>query len=188
MDDEFPIYTPVIHKKDGYSGWIYDSEFKNQEWKYRIVLKGNSIKSVNAEDIERILTNGEFPFFLFPNHNFSSIPGVELVKESMLHVLGYKVSKNGYTADGRWKILEYVAIPILGLDKVAGMIWWCINKGPLIDDAIEKWLTDLEMILGKFGEDPALKKLKLPEQVKVARDQFKAGIFRKRRTAPVDGA
>ena len=114
MEEEWPIYTPVRHKIEGYKGWI-DGVTRLKDcftghvesvWQYRIrMIDSEKRKIAPPEDLERITEGAQLPVFLVRNTApaFIDVDGMlvvnpdydgkkRFIEETDLHALGYQIS------------------------------------------------------------------------------------------------
>jgi len=168
MDQKFPKYTPVRHKKEGYKGWVHETTRmkelftgnKNCDWQYTIRLEENGkIQIAPEEDLEINASSPAFPYFI--NGSIDPESGFQL--ETKLRALGYQITDMHWS--DRWKILINVAIPILGIEEVVrtilDRIYQTLESGSKMVErrkyALIEWRRDMDMLLDKFNDSEVLK-------------------------------
>jgi len=168
QDLVWPLHTPVKHKKDGYLGWIHATTTMKEiftgdlsvKWQYTLRLEGSEeIKVAPADDLQWIQTQAPFPNYVMYK---GSISEKNYLQETRLHALGYQIQD--LNSEGRWDILKFVAIPILGAKEVVRTIMAVISSriarpanAEKFRHAIKIWNKDLNAIAlhCKGGEDQA---------------------------------
>jgi len=154
-EEEYPEYTPVRHKNDGYRGWIYDTTTSKNfftgnidcKWQYRIYVNENCIKIAPREDLEINYDNPTLPLKIQESHSSSGYR-----RETELHALGYRLTDTNHQE--RINILKNVAIPYLGIKKVittiANLIYGRLKAVEKNCNALYEWNGDLDALLVNF--------------------------------------
>ncbi len=176
MEQKFPKYTPVKHKREGYKGWIHETTRmkelftgnKDCDWQYTIRLAEDGIMRVAPEeDLEINTDSSSFPPFI--EDNIDSESGFQL--ETKLRALGYQITDIHWRE--RWEILINVAIPILGIEEVTrtilNRIYQTLKSGSEMIEkrkyALTEWRRDVEMLLDRFNESKELKNSNLLQYI-----------------------
>jgi len=157
-EEIWPLHTPVRHKTEGYTGWIHATTTMKDvftgdlsvKWQYTVrVEKGTQMKAAPAGDLQWIETKAPFPDYVLYQESVSE---KNYLQETRLHALGYQISD--LNSDERWKILKFVAIPMLGPKEVVRTIMAVISSRiarPANADkfrhAIKSWNSDLNAVV-----------------------------------------
>ena len=160
MSDEtiWPLHTPIKHKTMGYVGWIHATTSMKEiftgdvsvSWQYTIRVEGDeSLKVAPAQDLEWIQAQAPFPAYLVYTQSLSD---KNYLQETRLHMLGYQMSD--LNSEERWKILKFVAIPMLNATEVTRTIIAVISSriarpanAEKFRHAFKGWNNDLNTIL-----------------------------------------
>ena len=159
MSDDviWPLHTPVMHKKDGYVGWIHATTTLKDvftgdlsvKWQYTVRVDGSlQTKVAPADDLQWVDTQAAFPNYVMYKETVSD---KNYLQETRLHALGYQILD--LNSEERWDILKFVAIPMLGAKEVVRTIMAVISSRiarPANADkfrhAIKAWNKDLNAI------------------------------------------
>ncbi|HSV43328.1 MAG TPA: hypothetical protein VLJ10_02125 [Candidatus Bathyarchaeia archaeon] len=163
MEQQYPNLTPVLHRREGYAGWIdgvtkIESLFTGNTavpWQYRVYLPDGTRKVAPEEDLEPQLSAQEFPPKELLARYVNSFEG-----ESQLHALGYNLSD--LNPEQRERLLFFCALPILGPERVVrslcDILWRKVRRNKednfhRYQNAIEQWSRDLDFVLGQESVD-----------------------------------
>ena len=164
--EQWPRLTPVRHKTENYQGWIdgitrMESCFTGNtdcEWQYRIITDSpdGKRKIAPTEDLEQILEAAEFPPLESEPKSKSGGKG-KFKEETPLHQLGYQLTD--MAKEERWKVLQNVAVPILGVNKVTytvlGNAALRVTNEESADRyrfALIEWYADIKMLFEHYPD------------------------------------
>jgi hypothetical protein len=155
-EDEYPVYTPVRHKTQGYTGWIYDTTTSKSfftgntdcRWQYRVWVGDEDIRIAPLEDLE--INDRHPPLPVEVKKKIGSSTGFR--KETELHALGYHLTDT--SQEERADILLKVAVPYLGVYKVvktiANLIYGRLKAMRKNRNALYEWSYDLDRLLRRY--------------------------------------
>ncbi len=166
-EDEYPVYAPVRHRKDGYVGWIYDTTTSKSfftgntdcSWQYRVWVGEEDIRIAPTEDLEINYDAPQLPLKI--ENPETATKGYR--KETELHALGYHLTDTSH--EERTNILNKVAVPYLGVYKVvktiANLIYGRLKALRKNCNALYEWSKDLDMLLERYDYKSELFDLKI---------------------------
>jgi hypothetical protein len=156
--ENWPLHTPVRHKKDGYVGWVHATTTIKDvftgdvsvKWQYTVRVDGSpQMKVAPPDDLQWITAQAPFPSYVMYK---GSLSDKNYLEETRLHALGYQISD--LNSEERLGILKFVAIPMLGAKEVVRTIMAVISSriarpanAQKFSHAIKAWNKDLNAIV-----------------------------------------